>query len=592
VILTSSYNENQTYLSPQYLSHVDDRLVVSDITGNRIIFCDTSSKKVATTIQLAVTPGETAAGTEQDEILVIAAEPRGKLLFVDIPTGKITSQIKLGHTPSSLVRKGNRVYVGNKFSNNISVVDLDLGKEIARIPVVREPVDLCLSKGGAYLFVANALPLMAGDSDHISASVSVINTQSLKNEKDILLPNGSNGCKGICLSPDGKFVYVTHIIGKFQLPTTQLERGWINTNAVSIIDAEAPSYYNTILLDDFDNGAANPWGIACSGDGGELVVSLAGTHEVCIIDRIDMHKKLEKVHAGAFTSSIVKEPGDVMNDITFLYGMKKRISTQGTGPRGVNIINDRIFTAEYFSGSVGIIQMDQDPMTSRSLTLGKQPEASTARRGELMFHDARICFQQWQSCSSCHPDVRNDGLNWDLLNDGIGNLKNTKSLLYSHYTPPAMILGIRPDAETAVRSGIKYILFAVRPEEDAMAIDAYLKSLIQIPSPYLIKDKFDASARKGKKVFQKAGCALCHTGIYFTDMKKYNVGTGTGREADMQFDTPQLTEVWRTAPYLYDGRALTLKEIFTEFNPQDLHGTTSNLSEVELNDLIMYVNSL
>ena len=45
-----------------------------------------------------------------------------------------------------------------------------------------------------------------------------------------------------------------------------------------------------------------------------------------------------------------------------------------------------------------------------------------------------------------------DGLNWDLLNDGIGNPKSTKTLLYSHATPPAMISGIRADAETAVRA--------------------------------------------------------------------------------------------------------------------------------------------
>ena len=43
-------------------------------------------------------------------------------------------------------------------------------------------------------------------------------------------------------------------------------------------------------------------------------------------------------------------------------------------------------------------------------------------------------------------------LNWDLLNDGVGNPKNTRSLLLAHKTPPAMFLGVRANAEAAVRA--------------------------------------------------------------------------------------------------------------------------------------------
>ncbi len=53
------------------------------------------------------------------------------------------------------------------------------------------------------------------------------------------------------MSPDGKHVYVAHILARYQMPTTQLERGWMNTNALSIIDAEKKKLVNVILLDDF-----------------------------------------------------------------------------------------------------------------------------------------------------------------------------------------------------------------------------------------------------------------------------------------------------------------------------------------------------
>jgi cytochrome c peroxidase len=70
------------------------------------------------------------------------------------------------------------------------------------------------------------------------------------------------------------------------------------------------------------------------------------------------------------------------------------------------------------------------------------------------------------------------------------------------------------------------------------------------------------------------------------------VGTGTGREAGQAFDTPALVELWRTAPYLHDGRAATLEEMLTKFNPADRHGKTSSLSPTELEDLTAFLLSL
>lgn len=161
-----------------------------------------------------------------------------------------------------------------------------------------------------------------------------------------------------------------------------------------------------------------------------------------------------------------------------------------------------------------------------------------------------------------------------------------------------MITGVRDTAETAVRAGIKHIQFAVRPEEDAEAIDEYLKTLTPVPSPYMVKSrwtgklKLSKDAGKGKKVFKKAQCINCHSGPYYTDMKMHNVGTGKGSETDKAFDTPTLIEVWRTAPYLNDGRAATMKDVLTTFNENDKHGKTSDFSEEQLAQLAEYVLSL
>jgi hypothetical protein len=58
------------------------------------------------------------------------------------------------------------------------------------------------------------------------------------------------------------------------------------------------------------------------------------------------------------------------------------------------------------------------------------------------------------------------------------------------------------------------------------------------------------------------------------------------------FDTPSLIETWRSGPYLHDGRAVTVKEVITTFNPADRHGSTSHLSAREIEDLAEFVLSL
>ena len=144
---------------------------------------------------------------------------------------------------------------------------------------------------------------------------------------------------------------------------------------------------------------------------------------------------------------------DVPNDLTFLVDLRQRLNLRKrglpglaaekkqviNGPRGLDVIGSKVYVAVYFSDAVAMVDMDSklyDKVTV--IPLGPEPELTLQRRGEMNFHDADICFQQWQSCASCHPDARIDGLNWDLLNDDIGTPKNVKSMLLSYKTPPAM----------------------------------------------------------------------------------------------------------------------------------------------------------
>jgi cytochrome c peroxidase len=127
------------------------------------------------------------------------------------------------------------------------------------------------------------------------------------------------------------------------------------------------------------------------------------------------------------------------------------------------------------------------------------------------------------------------------------------------------------------------------------ALDEYLKSLRPVPGPHLVDGRLSAAAERGKQLFLsgKAGCAGCHPPPWFTDLGAYHVGTqGDYDKSSDQFDTPTLVELWRTAPYLHDGSAATLRDVLTTKNPADQHGNTSHLSPQEIDDVVEYLLSL
>jgi cytochrome c peroxidase len=217
--------------------------------------------------------------------------------------------------------------------------------------------------------------------------------------------------------------------------------------------------------------------------------------------------------------------------------------------------------------------------------------------------------------------VRADAINWDLMNDGITNPKNAKSLVGSWETPPVMSLGVRKDMETAVEKGFLFIQFHNVSKEDKDAVSAFLRSVKFIPSPFHRKadGSPDEQAKRGEKVFDKAGCAECHPAPLYTSKLAYDVGTAGERdvrvvvedleksakdksyapppgeanvEATNSFDTPTLLEMYRSGPFLHDGRAATLKDVLTTFNKEDKHGITSKLSPQEIDDLVAFLMSL
>ena len=461
--------------SPVALAAAPDgrTLFVACAGADRVLVFDTVTRQIRAAINLPASPTGLALSADGTRCYVTCAAAQSRVCVVDAAKATLTpaplpsdgrgenyivAEIVTGHTAMApvLSKDGRVLFVCNRFDNAVSFLDLETGKETRRVKVQREPVAAALTLDGRHLLVANHLCAGRADLDDVAAAISVIDTATGQTVKEVRLPNGSSSLNDLRVSPDGKYAVVTHVLSRFHLPATQVDRGWMNTNAKTLLDLERLEAINTVLLDNVDRGAANPWGAAWSADGQNLVIAHAGTHELSVIDFPALLARLAKLpvqapagQAGDYASAS-RVQADVPNDLAFLVGIRRRLRLppDDLGPRAVALIGAQAYVGNVFSDTLAVVDITAKYPRWESIPLGPKPQLTSAEKGELYFHDATLCLQGWQSCSTCHPGgARMDGLNWDLTNDGIGNPKNTKSLLLAHRTPPAMSMGVRETAE-------------------------------------------------------------------------------------------------------------------------------------------------
>ena len=78
----------------------------------------------------------------------------------------------------------------------------------------------------------------------------------------------------------------------------------------------------------------------------------------------------------------------------------------------------------------------------------------------------------------------------------------------------------------------------------------------------------------------------------YTDLKMHDVGSSVPYDRRLDFDTPTLVEVWRTAPYMHDGHYTTIKDLLVTGKHGGKSGELDGLSEEDLKDLAEFVLSL
>lgn len=366
----------------------------------------------------------------------------------------------------------------------------------------------------------------------------------------------------------------------------------------------------------FDNrGFAHAAAYSSRGD--HLFVSMPGARTVERLDRLDGTQSGTLVDVGHHIAGLAVTPDD------------RLLLADASLDRALVVYDVSDFSDRPEPvGRIDLIPPEAEPLAPEIL------------RGKRLFHDAadpRIARDMYVSCAHCHPDGEDDGLTWDFTDRGEG-LRNTIPLVGRggdahgpiHWTGnfdeiqdfehdirgPFGGEGLLPDADFHAENRdhpLRGSKAGVGEDLDALA--AYVGTLIHYPrSPRRAPDgTLPPEAVRGRALFDapESRCRDCHDGPSLTDSafieapgagervpRLHDVGTldaGAGQRLGgplTGFDTPTLHGLWDSAPYLHDGRALTLREVFTEHNAQDLHGVTSHLDARQLEDLVAYLECL
>jgi YVTN family beta-propeller protein len=597
-----------------------------------------AKQSAATLKERYLSPLEIASSPD-GHLLYVLCQESGEVRVVDVQSTKVVGSIAVGRMPRGIAMSadGQRMFVTNAWSDNVSVIDTAALQIVRTMPTGPEPSGVVLDKEGTALYVANRL----------SGDVSVIDLKSGQETKRLL---AGRGASYLALSPDGKWIYCTHIYpnaGAFRsqpkseitvidtarqtvverkplpnvagvfhvalsadgylgvaaqlrpknlIPLAHVEHGWAFGDSLTLFGEDVGGTVQ-IPLDELDRYYALPWGVAITPDKSKIFLTTAGSQSVTVIDILRLLKTV-RTRRQPFVNDLSASADYVLARIPV-----------GHNPRGVLLSSDgkRLYVANRLDDNLAVIDTATLHVVS-TIDLGGPKNVDALRRGERLFYTADFAFQGQFGCSNCHIDATIDGLGWDLEPDGFGkDIVDNRSLENLAGTEPFKWNGGNPDMPTECGPRTEKFFFRSQSFNQQQLTDlvTFVYSLPYRPNrSRLANGELSPAQERGKAIFERTKykngkpipeanhCATCHSGPKYTNQHQLDVGTGKPTDRSPVVDVPQLSNVAYSAPYLHDGSARSLEEIWTVFNPKDTHGVSNDLTKDELNDLIEYLKTL
>ncbi|MCK5281539.1 MAG: beta-propeller fold lactonase family protein, partial [Cyclobacteriaceae bacterium] len=491
---------------------------------------------------------------------------------------------------------GKFLYAANTYSNNISVIDVVQKQEIKRLHGGNYPTGVTASPDGDLVFVSSQRTLPIKFRTEPQTEITILNAHNNRVDKRKNFVS-AHIMENVAVTPNGDMAIVTLIRPKNLVPSAQIERGWMINHGIGIIlkDGKMAQF----LLDEPNAFYADPYDVVVHPNGKFAYVSHAGADVVSVID-------LDEIRA--LLSEATED--DLRNFANHL-GLSsryviKRIKT-GSNPRGLAIAPDGkfVYVMEQMTDHISMIDTEKMEVVN-TIDLGGPKTITATRKGGQLFRNAGHTFHEQYSCYTCHPDGHEDGLTYDLTGSG-RDLANVQTLRDLNGTAPYKWIGTNQSVYK--QCGMRFSMFVTRTEsfspENLDALVAYiLRELTHPPNLHSLPGgQLTEAQKRGKVIYErtmtndereipvKDRCITCHIGPNYSNLEMADVGTLKDNDNPTLFDAPNLNNVYESAPYLHDGSAATLEEIWTKFNDHDKHGFANDMTKNQLNDLVEYMKS-
>ncbi len=589
---------SERFLSPleMVLSADGHSLYVVCQASDELRVVDVESGKVAAVVPLGRAPRGIALSPDGTQVYVTNSTD-DTVSVVDAATLKVTRTVPTGFEPAGIVtdRTGETLYVANRLSGDISVIDVKTGQETKRLLAGRGASYLALSPDGKFIYGTHIYPNPGAFRTPPNSEITVIDTGRQTVVERMPLHNVA-GVFHVSLSADGKLGVAAQLRPKNLVPLAHVEHGWVFGNSLTLFGEDVGGTVQ-VPIDELDRYYSLPWGVVITPDKSTIFVTTAASESVTVI------------HVARLLNFAHSRRESFVNDLSASANYVVARIPVGHNPRGVLLSKDgkRLYVANRLDDNISVIDTTTNRVTS-TIDLGGPKEISPFRRGERIFFTADYAFQGQFGCSNCHLDATIDGLQWDLEPDGFGkDIVDNRSLEDLAGTEPFKWNGGNPDMPTECGPRTEKYFFRSQSFGDRELTDlvTFVYSLPYRPNRYrLANGELTPAQERGKAIFERTTykngkpipqsnqCAYCHSGPKYTNQKQVDVGTGKSTDRSPVIDVPQLSNVAYSAPYLHDGSARSLEEIWTVFNPKDMHGVSNDLTKDELNDLIEYLKTL
>jgi YVTN family beta-propeller protein len=628
------------------MTHDDDRLLIAAEDHNQLLIVDRVSKKVTARVDVGEGPAHVIE--LEDGRAVVTNRYGNSVSVVNVEEAKVEATIAVGSEPYGLVEVSkNRLAVALSGEGRLALVDLDARAVTQKIDLVDlDPRAVARLKDGS-LYVSH---MATGRFSRVDLSDHTVTAVDIRTRNDFGPQLHAEHLRSITVDDEGA-VLVAHTqanadtvrapIGdpSVQDPGGQGSCGYsgcaTELGAVEPGLTEIDPDTDTVVVPQQQQVARDSGGMEadcfdCGVPGGLFVPnppSILNPREArfggvqiqnpAAVALFDGGKGQIVVNLGSKNALLLRR------DLKGVAGDVLGVVKLGNGAQSVAVSHDgdHAYVWNQFDATLSEIELPEvkggtesqtkfddgtaTTVTSDELTLAPELAAETVTLledaltpdvsfGRKIFHDAtnaQVASNGTVSCASCHPDGRTDGRTWQFVFGPRntpqlgGGILDTAPFHWPGDVPTVPALNDMTVLPFMGGSGL--------PSESFELVASFIDSIRSAPAPTALAGLSEQELR-GKAIFEseQAQCTTCHGGSHFTDNRGWDVGTKASSLDIAVFQTPVLHGLARSAPYLHDGSAQTLRQLVDNLVTTDRMGVGSHLGETEIEDLVAYLKTL